>query len=93
MVDFDPAVVGRDIAILVPQQVFSVFVAPTRRANPAPEGVPQIVNPQVAELPRTGCAELIFVTVRGPFPAVLPALAVDPGSREHEMLVPAALLA
>ena len=44
MVDFDPAVVSRDVAILVSQQVFSVFVAPARRAHPAPEGMPQIMK-------------------------------------------------
>ena len=46
MVDFDPAVVGRDVTILVSQQVFTVFVAPPRRARtPPPKGVPQIVDP------------------------------------------------
>jgi hypothetical protein len=93
MVDFDPTVVGRDVAILVSQQVFSVFVVPTRRAHPAPEGMPQIVDPQVAKAPGAGCAEFVFVTIRGAFPSVLPALAVDPRSREHALIVLATLLA
>jgi hypothetical protein len=54
MVNLDLAVVGRNVAILVPQQVFSVFVAPTRRANASPESVPQIVDPQMSEAPRAG---------------------------------------
>ena len=89
MVDLDPAVVGRDVAILVSQQVFPVFVAPTRRANTAPEGMPQIVDPQVPKAPRAGCAELGLVTFGGPYSALLPALAVDPGPRKHALFVPA----
>jgi len=52
MVDLYPAVVGSDVAILVPQQVFSVFIAPTRRANASPKSVPQIVDQQLPKAPR-----------------------------------------
>ncbi len=49
MFDFNPAVMCRDVAILVTQQIFPVFVAPTGGPYSTAESMPKVVDSQVLE--------------------------------------------